>query len=102
MTIYVISAGPMLTVQDGGRFGLRHMGVSPAGPIDRYIRVKSRVCTRTTAGESPIVRTNLRSKRSILIARSSGNSPAGSARARIRDSGCASARNDLTSRLTEG
>jgi biotin-dependent carboxylase-like uncharacterized protein len=36
MTIYVISAGPMLTVQDGGRFGLRHMGVSPAGPIDRF------------------------------------------------------------------
>ncbi|PTE22793.1 allophanate hydrolase [Cereibacter changlensis JA139] len=35
MTLDVLSAGPMLTVQDAGRFGLRHMGVSPAGPIDR-------------------------------------------------------------------
>lgn len=35
MSIEIVSAGPMLTVQDAGRFGLRHMGVSPAGPIDR-------------------------------------------------------------------
>ncbi|RRH76199.1 5-oxoprolinase subunit C family protein [Falsigemmobacter faecalis] len=34
MTITLISAGPMLTIQDAGRFGLRHMGVSPAGPVD--------------------------------------------------------------------
>lgn len=34
MTVEILSAGPMLTVQDAGRFGLRHMGVSPAGPID--------------------------------------------------------------------
>jgi len=35
MSIQVLSAGPMLTVQDAGRSGLRHMGVSSAGPIDR-------------------------------------------------------------------
>lgn len=34
MSVEVVSAGPMLTVQDAGRFGLRHMGVSTAGPID--------------------------------------------------------------------
>lgn len=34
MSVRVLSAGPMLTIQDAGRFGLRHMGVSPAGPID--------------------------------------------------------------------
>lgn len=30
----VLRAGPMLTVQDRGRFGLRHAGVSAAGPMD--------------------------------------------------------------------
>ncbi len=35
MSLEILTAGPMLTVQDAGRFGLRHMGVSPAGPIDR-------------------------------------------------------------------
>lgn len=35
MSLKILTAGPMLTVQDAGRFGLRHMGVSPAGPIDR-------------------------------------------------------------------
>ena len=35
MSLEVLSAGPMLSVQDAGRFGLRHLGVSPAGPIDR-------------------------------------------------------------------
>ncbi|MGA0542155.1 biotin-dependent carboxyltransferase family protein [Neotabrizicola sp. VNH66] len=35
MTLEIVSAGPMLTVQDAGRFGLRHLGVSSAGPIDR-------------------------------------------------------------------
>jgi allophanate hydrolase len=34
MSIEVLSAGPMLSVQDAGRFGLRHLGVSNAGPID--------------------------------------------------------------------
>lgn len=34
MSVQILSAGPMLTIQDAGRFGLRHMGVSPAGPID--------------------------------------------------------------------
>lgn len=30
----VLRAGPMLTVQDRGRFGWRHAGVSAAGPMD--------------------------------------------------------------------
>lgn len=34
MTVTLLAAGPMLTIQDAGRFGLRHMGVSPAGPVD--------------------------------------------------------------------
>lgn len=34
MSIEILSAGPMLSVQDAGRFGLRHLGVSNAGPID--------------------------------------------------------------------
>lgn len=34
MTLDVLTASPMLTVQDAGRFGLRHFGVSAAGPID--------------------------------------------------------------------
>lgn len=35
MSLEIVTAGPMLSVQDDGRFGLHHMGVSPAGPIDR-------------------------------------------------------------------
>lgn len=34
MSLKILTAGPMLSVQDAGRFGLRHLGVSPAGPID--------------------------------------------------------------------
>lgn len=34
MSVEVLSAGPMLTVQDDGRHGLRHFGVSTAGPMD--------------------------------------------------------------------
>lgn len=32
--IEVLSAGPLLSVQDAGRRGLRHLGISGAGPID--------------------------------------------------------------------
>lgn len=34
MSLEILSAGPMLTVQESGRTGLRHLGVSAAGPID--------------------------------------------------------------------
>jgi len=34
MSMEIVTAGPMLSVQDAGRFGLRHMGVASAGPID--------------------------------------------------------------------
>ncbi len=34
MSVKILSAGPMLSVQDAGRMGLRHLGISNAGPID--------------------------------------------------------------------
>lgn len=34
MSVEIVSAGPMLTIQDKGRTGLRHLGVSDAGPVD--------------------------------------------------------------------
>jgi biotin-dependent carboxylase-like uncharacterized protein len=34
MSVEIVSAGPMLSVQDAGRIGMRHLGVSTAGPID--------------------------------------------------------------------
>ena len=34
MSMEILAAGPMLTVQDRGRRGLRHFGVSNAGPMD--------------------------------------------------------------------
>lgn len=34
MKLEIVTAGPILTVQDRGRSGLRHLGVSSAGPID--------------------------------------------------------------------
>ena len=35
MTLTVHAAGPLTTVQDRGRFGLAHLGVPRAGPLDR-------------------------------------------------------------------
>ena len=32
--LHVVSVGPGATIQDGGRFGLRRYGVTPAGPMD--------------------------------------------------------------------
>ncbi|MFV0491277.1 MAG: biotin-dependent carboxyltransferase family protein [Pseudorhodobacter sp.] len=34
MSFEILSAGPMLTIQDEGRLGLRHQGISGAGPVD--------------------------------------------------------------------
>ncbi|MET2829810.1 biotin-dependent carboxyltransferase family protein [Mesorhizobium shangrilense] len=34
MSVEILAAGPMLTVQDAGRKGLRRFGVSTAGPMD--------------------------------------------------------------------
>jgi allophanate hydrolase len=34
MSVEIVSVGPMLSIQDAGRFGLRHLGVSAAGPVD--------------------------------------------------------------------
>lgn len=34
MGFRVIKSGPLTTVQDGGRLGWQHMGVSPSGPMD--------------------------------------------------------------------
>lgn len=35
MSLEVLETGPLSTVQDGGRLGLRGFGVSEAGPVDR-------------------------------------------------------------------
>ena len=35
MSLEVLETGPLSTVQDGGRLGLRSFGVSEAGPVDR-------------------------------------------------------------------
>lgn len=32
--LQVLQAGPLSLLQDGGRFGWQHLGVSPAGPLD--------------------------------------------------------------------
>src|SRR6185437_8137989 len=35
MPIHVISPGPLTTVQDIGRYGYSHLGISPGGAADR-------------------------------------------------------------------
>lgn len=50
MSMEILSAGPMLTVQDAGRFGLRNMGVSAAGPID----LPSMMLANALAGNDPV------------------------------------------------
>ena len=32
--LQVLQPGPLSLLQDGGRFGFQHLGVSPAGPLD--------------------------------------------------------------------
>lgn len=45
MTLEIRTAGPMLTVQDRGRFGLRRFGVSTAGPVDaRAMALANALC----------------------------------------------------------
>lgn len=54
MTVEILTAGPMLTVQDAGRFGLRHMGVSPAGPIDRAAMALANVLVGNDSGAAAL------------------------------------------------
>ncbi|MBM3416013.1 MAG: biotin-dependent carboxyltransferase family protein [Bacteroidetes bacterium] len=36
MSIQIIKAGILDTVQDGGRFGYQHLGINPSGAMDKY------------------------------------------------------------------
>lgn len=36
MSIKIIKAGILDTIQDGGRSGYRHLGINPSGPMDRF------------------------------------------------------------------
>jgi len=54
MTVTILSAGPMLTIQDAGRFGLRHMGVSPAGPVDAPAMALANVLCGNDAGAAAL------------------------------------------------
>jgi antagonist of KipI len=36
MSIKIIKAGILDTVQDGGRYGYRHLGINPTGAMDKY------------------------------------------------------------------
>ncbi|WP_116134847.1 biotin-dependent carboxyltransferase family protein [Tropicimonas sp. IMCC34043] len=50
MTLEVIDTGPMLSVQDQGRSGLRHFGVSAAGPMDApSLALANALCGNPTA-----------------------------------------------------
>jgi allophanate hydrolase subunit 2 len=50
MPLEVLAASPMLTVQDAGRHGLRHLGVSAAGPIDaEAMALANALCGNPTA-----------------------------------------------------
>ena len=36
MSLQVIACGPLCLLQDGGRLGWQHLGVSPGGPVDKH------------------------------------------------------------------
>jgi antagonist of KipI len=36
MSVKIIKAGIMDTIQDGGRFGYQHLGINPTGAMDKY------------------------------------------------------------------
>lgn len=36
MSVQIIKAGIMDTLQDGGRYGYQHLGINPSGAMDRY------------------------------------------------------------------
>lgn len=54
MTLTVVQAGPMLTVQDQGRAGLRHLGVSGAGPVDPGAAALAGALVQNAAGAAAL------------------------------------------------
>ncbi len=79
--IEVLSPGPLTTIQDLGRFGYAHLGISPAGAADGLsLRIANRLVGNdegAAAIEMTLVGATLRFQRSCTIALS-GASVAGS------------------------
>ncbi|HSL23241.1 MAG TPA: biotin-dependent carboxyltransferase family protein [Vicinamibacterales bacterium] len=57
--IAVIRAGLLTTVQDGGRWGLQHLGVPVAGPMDPFSMAWANLLVGNAAGEAAIEATLL-------------------------------------------
>ncbi|HVX45703.1 MAG TPA: biotin-dependent carboxyltransferase family protein [Mycobacteriales bacterium] len=70
--IRVISAGPLTTVQDGGRHGWAHIGVPTAGPADPLAHAAANRLVGNPAGsaalESTVLGPQLRFNRPVLVA----------------------------------
>ncbi len=53
-TLRVLRAGPLVTIQDAGRFGYQRLGVSPAGPMDPWSHRLANRLVGNPEGESAI------------------------------------------------
>lgn len=54
MSLHVLSAGLLTTVQDGGRAGLRHLGVGLAGALDPWSHALANHLAGNTAGAATL------------------------------------------------
>lgn len=77
MSIEIVTAGPMLSIQDAGRMGLRHLGVSDAGPVDAVAMALANALCGNAPGEAALEFAgpagSFRSRRLVRFAVAGGN-----------------------------
>ncbi|MEQ1675339.1 MAG: biotin-dependent carboxyltransferase family protein [Chitinophagaceae bacterium] len=54
MSLIVIKAGILDTIQDGGRYGHQHLGINPGGAMDRYAMQVANALVGNNPGEAVI------------------------------------------------
>ncbi|HMU46567.1 MAG TPA: biotin-dependent carboxyltransferase family protein [Chitinophagaceae bacterium] len=54
MSLRIIKAGVMDTIQDAGRYGFRHLGINPAGSMDQYAMRIANILVGNKPGE-PVI-----------------------------------------------
>jgi KipI family sensor histidine kinase inhibitor len=71
--VEILEPGPLLTIQDGGRYGWRHVGVPVAGAADRRSAVRANRLVGNPAGEALLestlgsCRLRLRANRRVAV-----------------------------------
>jgi len=54
MSLQIIKAGMLDSIQDGGRYGFQHLGINPSGAMDRYAMQVTNMLVGNDPGEAVI------------------------------------------------